>query len=242
VQPDRAVTKALVRRAEAAGYTALVVTVDAPVSGMRNREQRAGFALPPGIAAANLRNIPRADVAQRRESGQLLLGGPLLQAAPTWRDIAWLKSLTPLPLLLKGVMTPEDALLALNAGADGIVVSNHGGRTLDTLPPTLAVLPGIADAVRGRVPVLLDGGIRRGSDIVKALALGASAVLIGRPYLYGLAAAGAVGVAHVIRILLAELEVAMALTGCRTLDEIDRALLWRAEAGAAPHGSSSVSQ
>ncbi len=242
VQPDRAATEALVRRAENSGYTALVVTVDAQVSGMRNREQRAGFALPPGIAAANLRDRPRADAASGGESGQLLLGGPLLQAAPTWRDIVWLKSLTRLPLLIKGVMTPEDALLALEAGIDGIVVSNHGGRALDTLPPTIAVLPGIAAAIDGRVPVLLDGGIRRGSDIVKAIALGANAVMIGRPYLYGLAAAGAVGVAHVIRILLAELEVTMALTGCRTLDEIGRAAIWTAPMDAAAYGSSSVSQ
>ena len=150
----------------------------------------------------------------------MLLGGPLLAAAPTWQDIDWLRSLTSLPVLLKGIMTAEDAKRAVDAGAAGIVVSNHGGRTLDTLPSSISVLPEIADAVGGRLPLLLDGGIRRGSDVFKALALGARAVLVGRPYVYGLAAAGALGVSHVIHILRAELELTMALAGCRDLRDI----------------------
>jgi len=229
IQPDRGFTQALVRRAEAAGYRALVVTVDAPVSGIRNREQRAGFALPPGVEAVNLRGMapPPPSAPPFMTDGQVLLGGPLLAAAPTWRDIAWLRGLTTLPILLKGIMNAQDATRAIAEGADGIVVSNHGGRTLDTQPATIAVLPEIAEAVGGRVPLLVDGGIRRGTDVLKALALGARAVLVGRPYMHGLAAAGAPGVCHVLRILRAEFEVAMALTGCRTLADIDACLVRR---------------
>jgi len=151
----------------------------------------------------------------------MLLGGPLLAGAPRWHDLAWLRSLTNLPVLAKGIMTAEDARRAVQEGVDGIIVSNHGGRVLDTQPATISVLPEIADAVGADVPILLDGGIRRGSDIFKALALGARAVLVGRSYVYGLATAGTIGVAHVIQILRAELEVTMALTGCAALDEID---------------------
>lgn len=226
VQPDRGFTRELVQRAQSAGYRALVVTVDAPVNGLRNREQRAGFTLPPGIEAVNLRGM-RPPQASGEAGSNVLLGGPLLASAPTWNDIDWLQSFTSLPILLKGIMTAEDAKRALDANVAGIVVSNHGGRTLDTQPATISVLPEIADAVGGRIPLLLDGGIRRGSDVFKALALGASAVLVGRPYVYGLAAAGAVGVSHVIHILRAELELTMALTGCRDLREIGPALIGR---------------
>lgn len=217
VQPDRDFTAGLVRRAEAAGYRALMVTVDAPVSSLRNREQRAGFTLPAEIEAVNLRGM-RPSVPQSGDGG--LLGGSLLASAPTWRDIAWLRELTALPLIVKGVMTATDAVRCIDSGADGIVVSNHGGRVLDTQPATIDVLPEIAAAVAGRVPLLLDGGIRRGSDVFKALARGAHAVLVGRAFMFALAAAGAVGVAHVLRILHAELEMAMALTGCRDLAAI----------------------
>lgn len=227
VQPDRDFTADLVRRAEAAGYQALVVTVDAPVTGIRNREQRAGFVLPPDLEAVNVRGM-RHPTMQAADNGQLLLGGSLLAAAMTWRDVAWLRSLTRLPLLAKGIMTADDAKRAVAEGFDAIIVSNHGGRTLDTLPATIDVLGEIVAAVGGPVPVLVDGGIRRGSDVFKALALGAKAVLIGRPYVYGLAAAGAPGVAHVIRILRAELEVTMALTGCKDLSAIDVARVMRA--------------
>lgn len=225
IQPDRAFTDALVRRAEAAGYGALVVTVDAPVSGVRNDEQRAGFTLPPGVAAVNLQGMraPPAHTARPGESP--FFGGPLAGLGATWRDVERLCALTRLPVLLKGITDPQDAIRAIGSGASGIVVSNHGGRTLDTLPATIDLLPAIADAVGGRVPLLLDGGVRRGTDIVKAVALGASAVLVGRPYVQALAAAGAAGVAHVIHILRAELEVAMALTGRRTLADIDRTVV-----------------
>lgn len=225
VQPDREFTRDLVKRAEAAGYKAIVVTADAPVNGIRNREQRAGFSLPAGVDAVNLRGARAPSLQGGPVSDGILLGGPLLASAATWQDIAWLRSLTPLPIVIKGIMTADDAMRALGEAADGIIVSNHGGRTLDTQPSTIDVLPEIADAVAGRVPLLLDSGIRRGSDVFKALALGASAVLVGRPYIYGLAAAGAVGVAHVLHILRAELEVTMALTGCRDLGAIVPSLI-----------------
>ncbi len=224
IQADRAFTAALVRRAEAAGYQALVLTVDAAVSGLRYREQRASFSLPPGIEAVNLRGM-RPLQPEAPANGSLLLGGALLTTAPTWRDITWLRGLTRLPLLLKGVMTAEDAVLALEAGIDGIIVSNHGGRTLDSQPASIDALPAIAAAVADRLPLLLDGGIRCGGDVLKALALGARAVLIGRPYIYALAAAGPVGVSHLVQILRAELEVAMALTGCRDLSSISQAVI-----------------
>jgi 4-hydroxymandelate oxidase len=222
IQPDRVFTQHLARRAEDAGYQALVITVDAPLSGARNREQRAGFALPPGVRAVNLqgmRSLP-PQAAHAGETG--LLGSALLQAAPTWRDIEWLRAQTSLPIVLKGVLSPADAVRALEHGVAGVIVSNHGGRTLDTLPATIEALPAIADAVGGRLPLLLDGGIRRGTDVFKAIALGASAVLVGRPILHGLAAAGAPGVAHVLHMLRTELEMAMALAGCRTLADIGR--------------------
>ncbi len=226
IQPDRDFTAALVRRAEAAGYRALVLTVDAPVSGIRNREQRAGFALPTGIEAVNLRGMRPLAVSADPSASSLLLGGPLLNAAPTWADLDWLRAQTRLPILLKGILSAADAEQALAAGVDGLIVSNHGGRTLDGLPATIEALPEVAAAVQGRVPVLLDGGIRRGTDILKALALGADAVLVGRPCIFALAAAGAVGVAHVLQLLRAELEVAMALTGCADLASIGPQTIW----------------
>lgn len=230
IQPDRAFTAALVRRAEAAGYGALVLTVDAPVNGLRNREQRAGFRLPPGIEAVNLRGCPPLTVTNRG-GGAFLLGTALLDSAPVWKDLEWLRAQTRLPILLKGITTDEDARQAVEMGMDGVIVSNHGGRILDCQPATIEMLPAIADAVAGRVPVLLDGGIRSGNDAYKALALGAKAVLIGRAYLYGLGAAGAPGVAHVLRILRAELEVAMALTGCRNLAAINPSCVIAPKAG-----------
>lgn len=220
IQPDRAFTGELIRRAEAAGYEALVITVDAPVNGLRNREQRAGFRLPPGVEPVNLRGLTPSAVCSS-------VFDPAYESGlPRWKDLAWLKAQTRLPVLLKGVLAAEDAAKALEAGVDGLIVSNHGGRTLDTVPSTLEALPRVADQVAGRVPVLMDGGIRRGTDILKAIALGADAVMIGRPILHGLAAAGATGVAHVLKILSTELEVAMLLSGRRNLASIDRSVLW----------------
>ena len=213
--PDRAFNRDLVQRAERAGYEALVVTVDAPVNGARDRERRAGFRLPPGVSAVNLAGL--AVRASTQVPGQSALCGGLLQAATSWADIEWLLSQTRLPVLLKGVLHPGDARQAMQLGVAGLVVSNHGGRTLDTAPTTAAVLPRIRQVLGADVPLLVDGGIRRGTDVLKAVALGANAVLIGRPYIYGLANAGALGVAHVLRLLRDELEMAMALCGCPRL-------------------------
>ena len=224
LQPDRGFTQALVQRAEAAGYEALVLTVDAPTSGVRDRERRAGFRLPPGVGPVNLAGL-QVPAPSALSPGQSALFDGLLHHAPTWDDIAWLQSITRLPVLLKGVLHPADARQAVSVGAAGLIVSNHGGRTLDTAPATATALPRVVQAVGGAVPVLVDGGIRRGTDVLKAMALGASAVLVGRPAVWGLANAGAAGVAHVLRLLRDELEVAMALTGCATLAEATPALL-----------------
>lgn len=221
IQSDRDFTVDLVRRAEVAGYKAIVVTADAPLNGLRNREQRAGFRMPPGVTAPNLRGLNPPPPAET------VFGSEILNTAPTWKDLAWLQSHTKLPVFIKGILDPEDARIALEQGVSGIIVSNHGGRTLDTLPATIDALPRIAEVVEKRVPILLDGGIRRGTDVFKAIALGAQAVMIGRPYLHGLAAAGALGVAHVLKILRTELELTMALTGARSLSEITPAALWR---------------
>lgn len=221
LQRDRGATLALVQRAEAAGYEALVLTVDAPVGGARDRERRAGFRLPPGISAVNLPPSAAADDAAGLEV--------LLQHAPTWADVEWLRGATHLPLLLKGIAHPQDARDALAAGAAGLIVSNHGGRTLDTAPATAAVLPRIADAIGGALPILVDGGIRRGTDVLKAVALGARAVLVGRAMQHALAAAGALGVAHAVRLLRDELSIALALTGHTCLADVTRATLFEAD-------------
>ena len=166
--------------------------------------------------------------ASRAGPGQSPVFRGLLDRAPTWGDFAWLREQTRLPILLKGVVSPADAAKAIELGADGLIVSNHGGRTLDTLPAAIDILPCIAGAVGGRVPVLMDGGIRRGTDVLKAVALGADAVMVGQPVLHGLAVAGASGVAHVLSMLVAELEAAMALSGCATVPSIDSSVLWPA--------------
>lgn len=224
LQSDRAFTKALLHRAEAAGFEAIVLTVDAPTSGVRDRERRARFHLPAGISAVNLLGMAPAPAREVPANGSTLFD-ELLHHAPTWDDVAWLRSQTRRPILLKGVLHPDDARQALSLGVDGLIVSNHGGRTLDTVLPTARALPRIADAVGADMPLLVDGGIRRGTDVLKALALGARAVLIGRPYVHALATAGALGVAHCIRLLRDELEAAMALTGCATLADIHRDII-----------------
>jgi 4-hydroxymandelate oxidase len=198
VRRDRELARRLVTRAEAAGCRAICITVDTPVVPTRDRQRRAGVPFSP----------------------------ELLDPTVTWETVDWVRSLTPLPVLLKGILAPEDARLAVRRGVAGVVVSNHGGRNLDTTPATIEALPAVVAAAEGRIPVLLDGGVRRGTDVVKALALGARAVLIGRPQLWGLAADGADGVARVVTLLRTELEVAMALCGTPTLGRIGRGVLW----------------
>ena len=216
-QPQWEDSLRLVRRAELAGCRALVLTVDAPVAGVRNREQRAGFAVPAALAPADLRGCAPLPPLQ---DGTDPIFDRLMAVAPRWEQVEALRRATGLPLLIKGITHPDDARLALEAGVDGLIVSNHGGRTLDGLPASLDLLPAVVQAVQGRVPVLMDGGIRRGSDVFKALALGADAVLLGRCWVHALAAAGALGVAHVIRLLQEELALTMALCGCRDLAEL----------------------
>jgi 4-hydroxymandelate oxidase len=216
VQSDRVFTQELVEHVQAAGCTALVVTVDTPTLGARDRMVKAKFALPDGVLTPHL-----YDVSKNRR-GVIVPD----RISITWRDIEWLRSIARVPVLLKGILDHDDAERAIAAGADGIIVSNHGARNLDTVPATIDALPQVAERVAGRVPVLVDGGIRRGTDIVKALALGAQAVLIGRPYCYGLSVGGAAGVTRVIEILRTELELAMKLCGRPTLASIDHSVLW----------------
>jgi 4-hydroxymandelate oxidase len=223
VQQDRAFTRDLVQRAEAAGCEALCITVDTPVLGTRHREVRDRFELPAGLDRANLRGWKGATASHLDESG---VYSDVLDAAMTWETIDWILGFAKVPILLKGILTPADAELAVEHGVAGIIVSNHGARNLDTTPATIEALPHVVEAVAGRLPVLLDGGIRRGTDVIKALALGARAVLVARPYLWGLAAAGAEGVAGVMKLLRNELLSAMALCGCPTLAAIDSTILW----------------
>jgi 4-hydroxymandelate oxidase len=226
LQETRERTLSLVRRAERAGFEALVVTVDAPVNGIRNREHRASFRLPVGISAVNLERLPPMPQRSVPEDGSAVFDG-LMAVAPDWSDIGWLAGATRLPVVLKGILSPDDAERAVAEGVAAIVVSNHGGRTLDTVPAAIEVLPAIVERVGSRVPLLVDGGIRRGTDVLKALALGAVAVLVGRPVMHGLAVGGARGVSHVLRILRDELEVAMALCGCATVADIGPGLIYR---------------
>jgi 4-hydroxymandelate oxidase len=227
IHKDRGLTRALVERAYATGYKALCITVDAPVLGRRERDKRNEFVLPPGMQLANLTNLSGLNIPHKEgESGLFTYFAQQLNPAVTWHDLEWLQSLCPLPLVLKGILRGDDAARAVECGAKAIVVSNHGGRQLDGAIASLDALAEVVDAVGDRAEVLLDGGIRRGTDILKALAQGAKAVLLGRPVLWGLAVAGEAGVAHVIKILRDELDVAMALSGCASVGKIDSSLLF----------------
>ena len=215
IQPDMNINLELIKKAQNLGYKALVITIDAPISGIRNTEQRAGFFLPEGINAINIENLNPLQTTNNFEN---ILD--ITSILPTWKDIEFIKKNTKLPVILKGITSVTYAKKAIELGIDGIIVSNHGGRTIDTLPSTIELLPKIAKAVENKIPILLDGGIRRGTDIIKAIALGASAVMIGRPIMYGLATAGALGVAHTLKILKEELEVSMIFTGCKDIETI----------------------
>ncbi len=221
LQPRRDDTLALVRRAEAAGFCALVLTLDAPVQMASREAMRAGPAWPAGEIVANL---AQQSLPARREldaDASLIFQGAMADA-PDWDDVAWLRRATRLPILAKGALHPDDAARLVALGVDGLIVSNHGGRALASAPATLTVLPAIRARVGAAVPVLLDGGIRSGSDAFKAIALGADAVLVGRPQLHALAVAGARGVAHLLKLLRDEFEVTMALAGCFNLADIGR--------------------
>ena len=216
LQKDRGATRELIARAEAAGVKALAFTVDTPVVGTRNRQQRAGFQLPSHFPTPHLDETNRGRLTVTSNEREPV----------TWRDVELVQSVAHVPVLLKGIMTGDDAARAAERGVAGIIVSNHGARNLDTLPATIDALPEVAARIAGRIPVLLDGGIRRGTDVIKAIAYGASAVLIGRPYAFGLAVDGANGVAQVVSILRQELETAMALLGRRSLLDLDKGVIW----------------
>jgi 4-hydroxymandelate oxidase len=203
---DRGACRELIERAAAAGYRAVVVTVDLPVPGNRERDLRNGFSVPLGV------HLPAEQPTG--ETGLVVL--PTL----SWDDLDWLRASCPIPLLAKGILRADDAARAVDAGCDGVWVSNHGGRQLDTTVTAVETLPEIAEAVGERALVIADGGIRRGIDVLKGLALGADLVAVGRPILWGLATGGADGVTRVLDILRDELSLAMALAGCRTIDEI----------------------
>ena len=226
---DRGLMREIMARAEAAGCEAFCLTVDHPVPGARNQERRARFELPNGLRRVHLDKLGDAAARLGRPvSGGRNLYNPLMDATVTWKDAEALVASTRLPVLMKGILDEDDAELAIASGAAAIVVSNHGGRTVDQLPATLDALSPIVQRVAGRVPLLVDGGVRRGTDIVIARALGADAVLIGRPYVHGLVVNGAAGVTQVINILRQELEMALALLGRTSLDQIDRSVLWSA--------------
>jgi 4-hydroxymandelate oxidase len=228
VYRDRKATEGLVRRAEAAGCQAIVLTVDAPRLGRRERDVRNGFHLPAGLSVENL--LPAGYGAVERpanESGLAAYFASLIDPSLCWDDVAWLRGLTRLPILLKGIVRADDAVRAAEVGAAGVVVSNHGGRQLDGSIATIDALPGIVQAVGGRIEVLMDGGIRRGTDVIKALALGARAVCVGRPVLWGLAVGGRAGVEHVLAVLREELERAMALCGTPSVGAIGEDLVVR---------------
>ncbi|BDR10169.1 alpha-hydroxy-acid oxidizing protein [Comamonas thiooxydans] len=217
-QPTREHTLQLIRRAEDAGYQALVWTVDAHI-------KRSSYPLPPGVEAVNLRGIPQPRQTGDLMSEHILFGSELARGAPTWDDLVWLRQQTRLPLIVKGLLSARAAAQAVELGADAIVVSNHGGRVLDTAVSPLEVLPAIRAATPAHIPLLMDGGVRQGTDVLKAIALGASAVLLGRPQMHALAVAGMLGVAHMLYLLRAELELAMAQTGCASLEQIGPGLL-----------------
>lgn len=226
VYKDRGATRALVERAVEAGFEALALTVDAQVWAHREADVRNRFHLPDGLEAKNLSAAGKGALPQKPVgSGLGAYVQSLFDPALSWKDVEWLASITDLPVLIKGVVHPDDAVLAAEHGAAGVVVSNHGGRQVDTAPATFEVLPAIVDAAGDRLEILLDGGIRRGSDIVKAVACGARAVGIGRAALWGLSVDGQAGVEHVIEILRDEFQRVMTLCGCRTVDELSRELI-----------------
>lgn len=226
---DRAATEAVVRRAEAAGCTALVLTVDSPILGRRERDLINGFHIPPGTPIPNVAAAPRGQLSAQAASASALADFTRdnWDASISWTDLGWLRSITTLPILVKGIVRGDDAVLALEHGASGVIVSNHGGRQLDTAVPTARALPEVADAMGGRGALLVDGGVRRGTDVVKAIALGAQAVLLGRPVLWGLAMDGAAGAERVLRLLKDECDLAFALAGCRSPAEAARDLIAR---------------
>jgi L-lactate dehydrogenase (cytochrome) len=250
VMRDRGVSRELIERAKAAGCSALVLTVDLALQGQRDRDVHNGLTIPPTLRISNLLNFAtRPGWVWRYLTGPKVLPASLVKPGQntlftiagyvnsqfdqsvTWKDIDWARSLWDGPLAIKGILDPEDARLAVDHGVDAVIVSNHGGRQLDGVRSAISALPYVVDAVAGRADVLVDGGIRRGTDVLKAVALGAKACMIGRPYMYGLAAKGRPGVTQVLELLRNEIDLALALTGNTRLSSLDRSALlkYRAE-------------
>ncbi len=220
---DRGLVTELVRRAEAAGYRALVLTADMPVMGRRDQDVRNRFALPDDVVPVNLMAAPAGADSRSGRPSVAELTRQLVDDGMTWELLSWLRGITALPIAVKGILTGEDAALAVGLGAAAVIVSNHGGRQLDGAIAALRALPQVADRVGQSSEVYVDGGVRRGVDVLKALALGAKGVLVGRPVLWGLAAGGQAGVAEVLAILRDELDLAMGLCGCPTVESIAHA-------------------
>ncbi|XP_015792329.1 hydroxyacid oxidase 1 [Tetranychus urticae] len=229
IYKNREASLNLVRRAESAGFTALVVTVDLPITGQRYDDMRNQFVLPEPYKLANLPGDLSVMGDKKDGSGLQNYVSDAFDASLTWKDVEWFKNQTSLPLIVKGILTAEDAILAVAHGAKGIVVSNHGARQLDTVPTSIEVLPEIVRAVGNKAEIFLDGGIRSGTDVLKALALGAKMVFVGRPAIWGLACGGESGVVKVLDLLKKELEIAMALSGCSTLEDVTSALVCRSD-------------
>ena len=242
---DRGLTQSFAERAHAAGFQGLVLTIDNQVLGQRERDLRNGFTIPPHFEISGLLDMalhvrwllrmvraPRLampNYEREGDTGVFSIGARIvgwMDASANWKEVEWLRSFWAGPLILKGILHPDDAKRAVSIGVDSVVVSNHGGRQLDIVPASLQALPAVVDTVAGKIPVLLDGGVRRGGDVVKALAVGATACLIGRPHLWGAAVAGEQGVARVLDIYRSEIDRVMALCGWDSLDQIDRSALF----------------
>ncbi|XP_055820105.1 glycolate oxidase 1-like isoform X2 [Solanum dulcamara] len=222
VYKDRNVVLQLVKRAERAGFKAIALTVDTPRLGRREADIKNRFVLPSHLSLKNFEGLDLGKIDKTDDSGLASYVAGQVDQSLSWKDVKWLQTITHLPILLKGVLTAEDARLAVESGAAGIIVSNHGARQLDYAPATVMALEEVVKAVHGRIPVFLDGGIRRGTDVFKALALGASGVFIGRPVVFSLAVDGEAGVRKVLEMLHDEFELTMALSGCRSIKEISR--------------------
>ncbi|WRX28468.1 FMN-dependent dehydrogenase - like 6 [Theobroma cacao] len=222
VYKDRHVVAQLVRRAERAGFKAIALTVDTPRLGRREADIKNRFTLPPFLTLKNFEGLDLGKMDKADDSGLASYVAGQIDRTLSWKDVKWLQTITKLPILVKGVLTAEDTRIAIQSGAAGIIVSNHGARQLDYVPATIMALEEVVKAAQGRVPVFLDGGVRRGTDVFKALALGASGIFIGRPVVFSLAAEGEAGVRKVLSMLREEFELTMALSGCRSLKEITR--------------------
>ncbi|KMZ57775.1 L-lactate dehydrogenase (cytochrome) [Zostera marina] len=222
VYKDRKVVEQLVRRAERAGFKAIVLTADTPQLGRRESDIKNRFNLPSHLTLKNFEGLEISKMYETNDSGLASYVSSQIDRTLSWKDVKWLQSITSMPILVKGVMNAEDTLLAIETGVAGIIVSNHGARQLDYIPATISCLEEVVKAAQGRVPVFLDGGVRRGTDVFKALALGAAGIFIGRPVLYSLAVDGEAGVRNVLKMLRDEFELTMTLAGCVSLKTITR--------------------